>query len=128
MPLRKLLNLIPIPSPLTAQSRADQLKERLDWGEPALTIVDARDRDDYQHSHIMGAIPMPMPELLTLAQQSLERDRDIYIYATTDDETSAAANQLREAGFQHVSELRGGVSAWQAFGYPVESGIATKPV
>jgi len=116
-----LWSWLPVPAPFSNRARADQLKERLDWGEPALTIVDARSRADYQQSHISGAIPMPQPELLALAVQSLERDRDIYIYSTTDTETAAAANLLRQAGFQRVAELRGGVAAWQAFGYPVES-------
>ncbi|NJL00107.1 MAG: rhodanese-like domain-containing protein [Spirulinaceae cyanobacterium RM2_2_10] len=124
MPLRKLFNLIPTPAPFSEQSRADQLKERLDWGEPALTIVDARNRSDYQKIHITGAVPMPMPESLTLATQTLESDRDIYIYAATDDETAEVARQLRQAGFQRVSELRGGVAAWQAFGYPVDANVA----
>jgi hypothetical protein len=31
--------LIPIPATLKANSRVQDLKKRLDWGEPALTII-----------------------------------------------------------------------------------------
>jgi 3-mercaptopyruvate sulfurtransferase SseA len=51
----------------------------------------------------------------------LELGRDIYIYGETDEETATAAAQLRAAGYRNVSELRGGVAAWKAVGFPVES-------
>ncbi|NEO28307.1 MAG: rhodanese-like domain-containing protein [Kamptonema sp. SIO4C4] len=71
---------------------------------------------------MVGAIPIPSSEVVERTEKLLERDRDIYIYGNSDAETAAVATQLREAGFTNVSELRGGVAAWQAFGYPVESG------
>ena len=117
----KLLGIIPTPPPLRPQSRVYDLKARLDWGEPALTIVDVRDRSEFKFSHILGAIPMPLDELVDRALSSLEITRDIYIYGETDEETSLAAAKLREAGYQNVSELRGGAAAWKAVGYPVES-------
>ena len=112
---------IPTPAPLQANSRVYDLKERLDWGDPALTIIDVRDRSLFNESHIMGAIPMPMHELVDRALISLELDRDIYVYGETDEETAVAAAKLREAGYQKVSELRGGHAAWKAVGYPVET-------
>ena len=116
-----MFNFIPKPTPLEPKSHAYELKRRLDWGEPALTIVDARDRTAFNTSHISGAISLPLEEMLSKALKCLEFNRDIYIYANTDQETAAAATQLREAGFRNVSELRGGVAGWKAFGYPVTS-------
>lgn len=111
---------LPIPPPLQPKSRPYELKTRLDWGEPALTIIDVRDRASFHSSHIQGAVSMPQPELVSLASGSLVLDRDIYIYSDTDEETAVAAQELRQAGFSKVSELRGGLAAWKAFGYPVE--------
>lgn len=116
-----MFNFIPKPTPLEPKSHAYELKQRLDWGEPALTIIDARDRVAFNSSHISGAISFPLAEILPKVLKSLELNRDIYIYANTDDETAIAATQLREAGFRNVSELRGGVAGWKAFGYPVTS-------
>ncbi|MBW4650370.1 MAG: rhodanese-like domain-containing protein [Kastovskya adunca ATA6-11-RM4] len=116
-----LSDLIPTPPPLQNQSRVYDLKARLDWGEPALTIVDVRDRDEFNISHILGAISLPMSELISRVLNSLDLARDIYVYGETDEETSIAAAQLREAGYIHISELRGGHAAWKAVGYPVES-------
>ncbi len=119
--MSQFLGMIPTPPPFKPNSLVFELKARLDWGEPALTIIDARDRTEFNLRHILGAIPMPMPELVDRAQSSLESSRDIYIYGDTDEETALAAAKLRNAGFQNVSELRGGVAAWRALDYPVES-------
>ncbi len=105
---------------LTNQSDVKDLKKRLDWGEPALTIIDVRDRDVFNTSHILGAISLSTKELVERALINLELIRDIYIYGSTDEETASVATQLRTAGYKNVSELRGGLAAWEAAGYPVE--------
>ncbi|MEL7036774.1 MAG: rhodanese-like domain-containing protein [Cyanobacteria bacterium J06592_8] len=114
-------NLIPSAEPMKPQSRVQDLKTRLDWGEPALTIIDVRSLELFNASHIQGAISLPMDVLVTRIGQTIETSRDIYIYGETDEETAQAANQLREAGYTNVAELIGGVAAWKAVGYPVEA-------
>ena len=116
-----LFGIIPIPQPLQARSLVYDLKARLDWGKPALTILDVRDRALFNASHIVGAVSMPANELLNRALTSLPVNRDLYVYSETDEETAAVASQLRAMGYRHVSEIRGGVSAWKAVGFPVES-------
>jgi len=113
--------MIPTPPPMQAQSRVYDLKARLDWGEPALTIVDVRDHSQFNDRHIVGAISMPVDEVVERSLDSLELDRDLYVYGETDDETAEAAAKLRNAGFMNVSEIRGGLAAWKAVGYPIES-------
>jgi rhodanese-related sulfurtransferase len=123
-----MLFAMPVPRPLKTQSRVYDLKKRLDWGEPALTILDVRDRSEFNLSHIRGAVPLPPNEPAERVLDKLELDRDLYIYGTTDEEAAAAAAYLREAGYQNVSEIRGGLAAWKAVGYPVESGPAAATV
>jgi len=117
----RLFGIFPKPAPMQETSRVYDLKSRLDWGEPALTIIDIRDRSLFNESHIMGAISMPANELINRIQSALEYDRDIYLYSSTDDETAEAATQLRAAGYQKVSVLRGGVAAWKAADFQVET-------
>lgn len=113
--------LFPQPASFKEKSRVYDLKSRIDWGEPALTIIDVRDRASFNEAHIMGAISFPSEELVERANASLESDRDIYVYSNTDEETADAASRLREAGFERVAELTGGLGAWRAAEYPVES-------
>jgi rhodanese-related sulfurtransferase len=116
--------LIPVAVPIKPQSRVYDLKSRLDWGQPGLTIIDARDRESFNASHIMGAVSMPVGRLVERALISLEFSRDIYVYGETDEETSDAAVKLREAGYRNVAELIGGLAAWKAVGYPIEANSA----
>jgi rhodanese-related sulfurtransferase len=119
----KLPDFTPTPPGLKAQASSHDLKSRLDWGEPALTIVDVRDRESFNNSHITGALPMPMEELVERAKSSLEPVRDIYIYGETDEQTTEAANLLREAGFRKVAELKGGIPAWKQIDGPIDGAM-----
>ncbi|GAB4198216.1 MAG: hypothetical protein Fur006_47710 [Coleofasciculaceae cyanobacterium] len=117
----KLPNITPTPPrQQMPQSSAQALKQRLEWGQPAFTILDVRDRMTFNASRIMGAMTMPMEQLPQRALDSLEPRREIYVYGDNDEQTAQAANQLRQAGFESVSELRGGIAAWKAIGGPTE--------
>ncbi|NJN22818.1 MAG: rhodanese-like domain-containing protein [Leptolyngbya sp. RL_3_1] len=115
-----LFKLFTKPRPIRPLSRVYDLKSRLDWGEPALTIVDIRDRPSFNDGHITGAISIPMAGLVSRAQQQLGLARDIYLCAGLDEEAVAAAEQLKAAGYQRVSVVRGGAAAWKAAGFPIE--------
>lgn len=110
------------------ESRVYDLKARLDWGEPALTIIDVRDRTAFNLSHISGAVSLPLDVLVTAAVNSLEIDRDIYVYGDTDEMSADAIERLKAAGYQRLSLLRGGVAAWKAADFPVESSSAIAAV
>jgi len=112
--------VIPPEPPVQGQSGVHELKSRLEWGEPAFTILDVRSRDAYNDAHIMGAMPMPTEEVVDRAKASIAPSRDIYIYGETDEETAAAAVKLRSAGFEHILELKGGLPAWKAIAGPTE--------
>lgn len=122
----KLTEATPTPGMQMPQSSAQSLKDRLQWGEPAFTILDVRDRSAFNEGHIMGAMSMPMDELPQRAIDSLERNRDIYIYGENDEHSAQVASKLREAGFERVSELRGGLAAWKAIGGSTDGTIESR--
>ena len=62
---------IPTPPPLKPRSLVYDLKARLDWGSPGLTIIDVRDRHNFNQGHILGAIPIPADELVDTALVNL---------------------------------------------------------
>ena len=119
----KLPDFTPTPPGLKAQASSHDLKARLDWGEPGLTIIDVRDFESSNKSRITGAQPMPIDELVDRAKSSLETVRDIYIYGETDAQTAEAANLLRAAGFIKVAELKGGIPAWKAIDGPIDGAL-----
>jgi rhodanese-related sulfurtransferase len=58
------------------------IKSRLEWGQPAFTIVDVRDRYTYNDGHITGAIQISLDELAQRAKSALHTERHIYVYGT----------------------------------------------
>lgn len=118
--MAKFLSIIPLPDLIENQAPVSALNTRLNWGEPALTIIDVRDRAAFNQGHIMGAITLPLHELVARAQANLELNRDIYVYGNNAEETADAATRLRQVGYQRIAELTGGLAAWRLAKYPIE--------
>ncbi len=114
----KLSEVIPTPPEATPKASAQSLKERLQWGEPGLTIIDARDRESYLDERITGS-------MLVEEVDSLPKNREVYIYSNTDQEAAEAADNLRQAGFESVSQLQGGLAGWKAISGATEGRSAT---
>lgn len=117
---------VPNPAPeatktFKTQSTAFDVKSRLLWGEPGLTIIDVRDRDSFNELRIMGAIAAPMQQGNASEQMStLEANRDIYVYGASDAESNQVAQELRNAGFRKVAIIEGGLDAWMDIAGPTE--------
>lgn len=107
----------PVPTEFKSITPPSDIKKRLDWGEPAFTIIDIRDRATFNAERIMGAIPMRMEDFTGNEQNNMSPDRDIYVYG---DDASSAAQKMYDAGFKKVSVIKGGLAAWKAIGGAVE--------
>lgn len=105
--------VLPTPPDATPKSSAQAMKERLQWGEPGLTIIDARDRESFLEERITGA-------MLMSDVSGLEKNREIYVYSNTDEEAAKVAQDLRKSGFESVSQLQGGIAGWKAVQGPTE--------
>jgi rhodanese-related sulfurtransferase len=125
------LNSQAIPTPPEFHEQADvyELKSRLDWGEPALTILDVRSRQMFSQRRILGAVCMPLDELRHRTELSnVEANRDLYVYGANDAETGEAARVLRQSGYQRVAELKGGLQVWEQAGGSIEgTAVGEKP-
>lgn len=104
----------PVPTEFKEETTPSEIKDRLDWGEPALTLMDVRDRTSFNEERIMGAIFIPEGEIVNLAKQSMAPERSIYIYGEDDAAAKTAASQLSQAGYKKVSTIKGGLAAWKA--------------
>lgn len=109
----KIGEVIPTPPGPSPKASAQSLKERLQWGEPGLTIIDARDREAYLQERITGS-------MLVDDVSNLPENREIYIYSDNDQKAEEAANNLRQKGFESVSQIQGGLAGWKAVQGPTE--------
>jgi membrane protein DedA with SNARE-associated domain/rhodanese-related sulfurtransferase len=87
-------------------------------------IVDVRSQSAraLDPRRIPGALHMPLDEVSAHVRE-LPRDRDIVVYCTCPNEASAArvAKLLIKQGFVRVRPLHGGLDAWIAAGYAVDT-------
>jgi adenylyltransferase/sulfurtransferase len=87
----------------------EELKRRLDAGEN-IQVLDVREPFEYQIANL-GAKLIPLGEL---AQRTAELDakREIVTHCKGGVRSLKAAEILRQAGFQKVSSMAGGILAW----------------
>jgi len=104
----------------------EDLLAKMNSGSDFLLVDARRDvAEQFKIAHIKGAVAVP-PDTITEGKWTPPADlnREIIFYcACPNDKTSAgAALLLIKKGYTNVKALRGGWNAWQAAGYPVESG------
>jgi uncharacterized membrane protein YdjX (TVP38/TMEM64 family)/rhodanese-related sulfurtransferase len=100
---------------------AEELLRRLKNGELVL-VLDVRGSDEFTgaHGHIEGALNMPLEELGNrLAEIRDKAATAIVTVCRTHRRSAAAEIQLRDAGFENLSVLRGGMVRWNELGYAV---------
>jgi rhodanese-related sulfurtransferase len=87
-------------------------------------IVDVRSQSAraLDPRRIPGALHVPLDEVSAHVRE-LPRDRDIVVYCTCPNEATAArvAKLLIKQGFVRVRPLHGGLDAWIAAGYAVDT-------
>src|SRR5262245_44023069 len=90
--------------------------DRLASGAPLL--VDVRDAREREQKRVTGSVHMPL-NTLTQRLQELPTDRPLLLHCAGGYRSSIAASVLQAHGFRQVSEIAGGITAWEAAGLPV---------
>jgi hydroxyacylglutathione hydrolase len=93
---------------------------RLSSTEPPLAI-DVRTSRERAEKWIAGALHRPLNELRAVPED-LPRDRSLLVYCAGGYRSSIAASLLRHHGFPRVSELAGGIAAWDSAGLALARG------
>lgn len=93
-------------------------------GKRDVTLIDVREEDTFAEGHLLRACSLPLSRLELLAPNLLPRvSMEIVVYANTDALAHRAAKRLHAAGYQNVTTLEGGLSAWQSAGFPIYKGV-----
>jgi rhodanese-related sulfurtransferase len=87
----------------------------------AFLAVDVRAPRERGQKRIAGSVAAPLNHLAERVGE-LARARWLMVYCAGGYRSSIAASMLRRAGLPHVSEITGGIAAWEAAGLPVEAG------
>jgi rhodanese-related sulfurtransferase len=85
------------------------------------SVVDVRDPGEYGAGHILGAKNVPLARIEDGANDLAKRkEKPVIVYCDTGNRGSKAIAALKKQGFARVSNLSGGIGAWQQAGLPVE--------
>jgi hydroxyacylglutathione hydrolase len=116
-----LRSLEPRPELMRSTDRlsAPVAAERLARPTPPVA-VDVRAPRERDAKRIAGSVSLPLNHLLERLSE-LPKDRPIVVYCAGGYRSSIAASLLQRAGFADVTELAGGIAAWETASLPIES-------
>jgi hydroxyacylglutathione hydrolase len=103
----------------TERVSAPVTADRVAAGEAML--VDVRAPREREQKHVAGSVSLPLNHLVERAAE-LPRDRPLLVHCAGGYRSSIAASLLQRLGFTQVSELAGGLAAWEAAKLPVTVG------
>ena len=90
------------------------LAQRLASASPPV-LVDVRTATERSQRQIPDSIHIPLSRL-TERIEEIPRDRPVVVHCAGGYRSSIAASVLQRSGYAHVSELAGGMAAWEAGG------------
>jgi glyoxylase-like metal-dependent hydrolase (beta-lactamase superfamily II)/rhodanese-related sulfurtransferase len=96
----------------TKQVPASALFNQGNWLEKG-TLIDVRDPLEYSFGHISGAVNIPLADLRVRYQELNPKD-DICLVCSSGFRSCIAGSILEQHGFNKISNLRGGMDAYQA--------------
>jgi len=94
----------------TRQIDAGSLATRLADAHPPV-VLDVRTPHEWEVDHIEGAKNVPLSRL-PASLNDLPRDRDLVVHCAGGYRSSIAISLLQQSGFTALTELAGGISAW----------------
>jgi len=84
------------------------------------TIIDVRSNSEWKNNHIAGAVHIPMSELKSRIEELKSYEGQLIMQCAVGGRSSKAVEILQEAGFSNVSNMNGGLVAWQRANLPVQ--------
>ena len=87
-----------------------------------LQAVDVRTPREWSAKSIAGSLSVPLNHLEERIHE-LPRNRPLLVYCAGGYRSSIATSLLRHHGFTKLSELAGGIAAWETAKYPIRAAV-----
>lgn len=99
-----------------AASEVDVLQAQ-NMNKGGALLLDVREPDEYAAAHAPNAVLIPLGQLAArLDEISSYKDRPIAVMCRSGRRSGIATNLLQQAGYSQVSNVRGGIVAWEKAG------------
>lgn len=107
------------------QPRADvvpaeiSVQQAYNLREQGAFILDVRTQAEWDERHVPGATLIPLDELPNRLSE-VPKDQQVVVMCRSGNRSQAGRDILRQAGFEQVTSMAGGINQWAASGYPTE--------
>lgn len=95
---------------------AKTLRDWIDQG--TVELIDVREPSEYASEHIPGAKLVPLSRFDPSQIQNTHNK--LILHCQSGNRSAQAAQKLLANGFEQVTHLQGGISAWKQAGYPTQ--------
>src|SRR5262245_16129269 len=103
------------------ETTADEVKARLDRGEP-LTLIDVREESEDAKDHLPGDLHPGQGVIeRDIEQRCPDTSAELILYCGGGFRSALAADALQEMGYTNVVSMDGGIRDWRGKGYPLKS-------
>ena len=83
-------------------------------------VIDVREQNEWDESHLEGAIHIPQGELAERIDEiAPDRDERLLVHCRTDGRSARMVDLLGELGYEDAVAVEGGIVAWEREGYPL---------
>jgi len=123
------------PSGLVLNPEFDkEISSILDFSIPVISVeealdaegvlfLDARERPEYEVSHIPGAIHIGYDHWDKTVLDSISEDREVIVYCSVGYRSEKIGIKLKSLGFSRVHNLYGSIFEWVNVGLPLEDSL-----
>jgi rhodanese-related sulfurtransferase len=101
-----------------AQASVD-VKEAQALQAQGAQLVDVREPFEYNGGHARGAMNIPLRDLL-IRKGELDSDTTVLVICQSGARSATGQKRLLQEAFADVRNVRGGTTAWQQAGLPVD--------
>jgi molybdopterin/thiamine biosynthesis adenylyltransferase/rhodanese-related sulfurtransferase len=104
------------PEPAAPQANPDEvtvqdMKKALDDPKLGIKVIDVREPDEYEIAHINRVPQIPLSQLEQRFTE-LDPNQQYYLHCKSGVRSMKALKFLRERGFKHLKNVKGGILAW----------------
>ncbi len=82
-------------------------------------VLDVRTVEEWNEFHVTNSMFIPLDQLPARLNE-VPRDRQIVVVCRSGNRSQQGRDILRNAGFEQVTSMTGGLNEWRASGFPVE--------
>jgi rhodanese-related sulfurtransferase len=75
-------------------------------------FIDVRTPNEYRANHIKEFKNIPLAVLQNKAKE-LSKDKEVFVICQSGMRSSNASRMLKKMGFNHITNIKGGMSAWR---------------